>query len=66
MDLGLIRTDVPYSLLFAWFRAIDGAGDDWLLAHLDELDQEAIFHIAHETIATIEKALAAATKSAAE
>lgn len=56
--LGLIRTDVPHSLLFTWFRAIDGATDDWLLAHLDELDQEAIFHIAHETIATIEKALA--------
>ena len=57
-ELGLIRTDMPHSLLFAWFRAMDGATDDWLLAHLDELDQAAIMHIAHETITMIEKALA--------
>lgn len=56
--LGLIRTDIPHSLLFAWFRAIDGATDGWLLAHLDELDQAAILQISHETIVTIEKALA--------
>jgi AcrR family transcriptional regulator len=65
-ELGLIRNDVPSSLLFAWFRAIDGASDDWLLAHLDELDQQAIFHISHETIATIEKALAVPPKGAAD
>lgn len=56
-ELGLIRTDVPDELLIAWFRAIDGASDDWLLAHLDHLDQEAITHLAHQTIATIRQAL---------
>jgi AcrR family transcriptional regulator len=56
--LGLIRTDVPHGLLFAWFRAIDGATDDWLLAHLDELDQGAILRVSRATIAMIEKALA--------
>ncbi len=56
-ELGLIRTDIPHSLLYSWFRAIDGATDDWLLAHLDELDQEAILRISHETIAMIAKAL---------
>src|SRR5262249_38967932 len=54
-ELGLIRTDLPNDLLMAWFRAIDGASDDWLLAHLD---QEAITHIAHQTMATIRQALA--------
>jgi len=60
-ELGLIRTDLPNELLMAWFRAIDGASDDWLLAHLDQLDHEAIIHIAHQTIATIRQALAPPT-----
>ena len=57
-ELGLIRVDLPNELLIAWFRAIDGASDDWLLAHLDQLDQEAITHISRQTIATIQQALA--------
>jgi AcrR family transcriptional regulator len=57
-ELGLIRKDLPNELLRAWFRAIDGASDDWLLAHLDQLDQEAITHISRQTIATIQQALA--------
>jgi AcrR family transcriptional regulator len=56
--LGLIRTDVPPSLLFNWFRAIDGATDDWLLAHLDELDEAAILQISHDAIDTIAAAMA--------
>jgi AcrR family transcriptional regulator len=65
-ELGLIRTDMPHSLLFTWFRAIDGATDDWLLAHLNELDQAAILQISHETIAMIAKALAPPAESIAE
>lgn len=57
-ELGLIRTDVPHELLFAWFRAIDDASDSWVLAHLDHLDQETILHISHQTITTIKQALA--------
>ena len=60
-ELGLIRTDLPDEVLAAWFRAIDGASDDWLLAHLDQLDQDAITHIARQTIATIRQALAPPT-----
>ena len=60
-ELGLIRTDLPDALLTAWFRAIDGASDEWLLAHLDHLDQEAITHISRQTIATIRQALAPPT-----
>ncbi|HZO71553.1 MAG TPA: TetR/AcrR family transcriptional regulator [Ktedonobacteraceae bacterium] len=57
-ELGLIRTDLPDDLLIAWFRAVDGASDNWLLAHLEQLDQEAITRISHQTIATIQHMLA--------
>jgi hypothetical protein len=57
-DLGLIRTDLPQELLVVWFRAIDGASDDWLLAHLDQLEQETIRQIAQQTMLTIQRALA--------
>jgi hypothetical protein len=57
-DLGLIRTDLPQELLLAWFRALDGASDDWLLTQLDHLDQETIRHISRQTMATIQLALA--------
>ncbi|MGZ3603020.1 MAG: TetR/AcrR family transcriptional regulator [Ktedonobacterales bacterium] len=57
-DLGLIRTDLPQELLVAWYRAIDGASDDWLVAHLDQLDQETIRRISRDTIASIRQALA--------
>jgi AcrR family transcriptional regulator len=56
--LGLIRTDLPNELLIAWFRAIDSSSDDWLLAHLDQLNQEAISYISRQTFATIQQALA--------
>jgi AcrR family transcriptional regulator len=57
-DLGLIRTDLPQELLVAWFRALDGASDDWLLTQMDQLDQKTIRHISQQTIATIQLALA--------
>ena len=52
-ELGLIRTDVPDELLYAWFRAIDDASDSWVLAHLDQLNQETLLQISHQTVATI-------------
>jgi hypothetical protein len=57
-ELGLIRTDLPNELLIAWFRAIDGATDTWLLAHMDHLDQETITHILRQTLASIRHMLA--------
>jgi hypothetical protein len=56
-ELGLIRTDIPDELLIAWFRAIDGATDTWLLAHMDHLDQETITHILRQTLASIRQVL---------
>jgi AcrR family transcriptional regulator len=60
-DLGLIRRDLPDELLMAWFKAIDGASDDWLLTHLDQMSQEDITHIARQTVTTIRQALAPPT-----
>jgi AcrR family transcriptional regulator len=56
--LGLIRTDLPEELLLAWFRAIDGASDDWLLTHLDHLDEATIRQISQHTMTAIRQALA--------
>jgi AcrR family transcriptional regulator len=57
-DLGLIRSDLPQELLVAWFRALDGASDDWLLARMDQLDQETVRQIALHTMTAIRQALA--------
>jgi AcrR family transcriptional regulator len=63
-ELGLIRTDLPAELLFAWFRALDGASDDWLLAHLEQLDPGTIRRISRQTLATIKQALTPPTLGA--
>jgi AcrR family transcriptional regulator len=64
-ELGLIRTDLPAELLFAWFRALDGASDDWLLAHLEQLNPETIRRISRQTMTTIKQALMPPTPGAA-
>ncbi len=60
-ELGLIRADLPTDLLVAWFRAIDGASDDWLVAQLTQpnpqIDQVTIEYVARQTIAAIRRAL---------
>jgi len=60
-ELGLIRSDLPDELLFAWFKALDGASDTWLLAHIDLLDQAAILSLSQQTITAIQQALAPST-----
>jgi len=56
-ELGLVRSDLPDELLFDWFRAIDGASDNWLLAHIDQLDQATIVQVSRQTIAALQRAL---------
>ena len=56
--LGLIRTDLPTGLLETWFRAVDGSSDDWLLAHLDQLDEETLRQVAVQTMEAIRRILA--------
>jgi hypothetical protein len=60
-ELGLIRVDLPVDLLVAWFRAIDGASDDWLLKYVTQpeaqIDQAVILHVSEQTVAAIRQAL---------
>ena len=57
-ELGVIRTDLPEQLIFAWIRALDDASDHWLLGHWSELDREAIAHISDQTVDGMSRALA--------
>ena len=57
-ELGVIRTDLPEQLIFAWIQALDDASDHWLLAHWSELDREAIAHISDQTVDGMCRALA--------
>src|SRR5947208_1247169 len=41
-EVGVIRTDVPDELIFAWLQALDDASDQWLLTHWEHLAREAI------------------------
>ena len=55
--LGIIRTDLPDSLLFAWLQSLDRASDDRLLLHWSEMDRETIAHISDETVAAMQRAV---------
>lgn len=61
-ELGLIRVDLPEDLLFAWFRAIDGASDDWLLEQVTRpeahVEQATVLHLAGQTMRAIQQVLA--------
>jgi AcrR family transcriptional regulator len=57
-ELGVIRTDLPEQLLFAWQQALDAASDHWLLAHWSELNRETIAHISDQTVDGMRRALA--------
>jgi len=57
-ELGVIRTDLPGELIFAWLRALDEASDQWLLAHWKELDLAAIARVSDQTVDTMRRSLA--------
>lgn len=57
-ELGVIRTDLPDELLFAWLHALDRASDRWLLAHWAELDRATVARVSDETVAAMRLALA--------
>jgi AcrR family transcriptional regulator len=48
--LGVIRTDVPAELIFAWMEALDTASDTWLLMQWEYLDREAIARLSDQTV----------------
>ncbi len=55
--LGIIRNDLPDTLLFAWLQSLDRASDDWFLLHWSEMDRETIAHISDETVAAMQRAV---------
>src|SRR5438874_360663 len=57
-ELGVIRTDVADELLFGWLRALDEAGDQWLLANWKDLDRIAIAQISDQTVDAMQRVLA--------
>ncbi len=58
-ELGVIRTDIPGELIFAWLQALDEASDQWLLEHWKDLDRAAIARVSDQTVDAMRRALAA-------
>ncbi len=57
-ELGVIRTDLPDELLFAWLHALDHASDHWLMDHWERLDRAAVVRVSEQTVVAMRKALA--------
>jgi AcrR family transcriptional regulator len=55
--LGLVRTDLPQSLLVSLFRAVDEAADDWFLARRDEIDPSQIEPTALQIFDTLKRVI---------
>ena len=62
-EVGVIRTDVPDELIFAWLQALDDASDQWLLTHWEHLDREAIRQISDQTVDAMRRMLAPPAQS---
>jgi len=56
-ELGVIRTDLPDELIFAWLQALDDASDSWLVAHWGHLDQETIRGVSDQTVDAMRRTL---------
>ena len=57
-ELGVIRTDLPEELLFAWLHALDHASAHWLMGHWARLDRAEIVRVSDQTVAAMSKAVA--------
>jgi AcrR family transcriptional regulator len=57
-EIGVVRTDIPDELIFAWLQALDDIGDRWLLAHWEHLDLEAVAQVSDQTVDAIRRVLA--------
>ncbi len=56
-QLGMIRTDLPDELIFAWLEALDNASDRWLLVHWQKLDRAAIARYSDQTVEAMKRAV---------
>lgn len=54
-ELGLVRTDLPQSLLGRLFMAVDEAADQWFMAHWDELNPTQVESIAEQIFDTLKR-----------
>jgi AcrR family transcriptional regulator len=57
-EIGVIRTDLPDDLLFAWISALDQASDRWMMNHWEQMDRGAIATLSGATVAALSRALA--------
>jgi AcrR family transcriptional regulator len=57
-EIGVIRTDLPDDLLFAWISALDQASDRWMMNHWEQMDRAAIATLSGATVAALSRALA--------
>lgn len=57
-EIGVIRTDQPDDLLFAWISALDQASDRWMMNHWEQMDRAAIATLSGATVAALSRALA--------
>jgi AcrR family transcriptional regulator len=57
-EIGVVRTDIPDELIFAWLQALDDTGDRWLLAHWEHLNREAIAQVSDQTVDAMRRVLA--------
>jgi hypothetical protein len=57
-QLGVIRSDLPQTLLIQLFMNLDDALDQWLLAHWSTLSADEIDQIAAKTLTGMERMLA--------
>lgn len=53
--LGLVRTDLPQSLLSSLFMAVDEAADQWFLSHWDELTGSEVEAIAEQVLNSLRR-----------
>src|SRR6266581_3118458 len=55
--VGVIRSDIPDELIFAWLQALDEASDQWLLVQWKDLDRAAIARISDQTVDAMRRAM---------
>jgi AcrR family transcriptional regulator len=56
-EVGVIRSDIPDELIFAWLQALDDASDQWLLVQWKDLDRAAISRISDQTVDAMRRAM---------
>ena len=57
-EIGVVRSDIPDELIFAWLQALDDIDDRWLLAHWKHLDREAVAQVSDQTVDAMRRVLA--------